>query len=300
VACRVLTALTLALIGAAWPAQAADILERVHASGNIRCGAEERPGIAAVDQHGQLIGLAVDVCRAVAIAVLGSNGHIFFRIYGAPADFDAIKQGEEDVAFLTSDAIAEQSLATRVVRGPAVFSGPITLMVPDASPVQRVADLQNKSVCVMIGSAGQRALEAVVRQQHLSIARLAFQEDVEMLDGYNVQRCQAVVGEATQLAVMRQTGGINHLTSRLLAQPLAFDPVLATSDADDTPWAALVARVIDSLIQADATPDDDIAKVPGLRPDWQRDVTAAVGGYGAMLQRNLTQRLGLTPSASAP
>jgi hypothetical protein len=54
------------------------------------------------------------------------------------------------------------------------------------------------------------------------MARLVFQEDDEMLDAYNVQHCQAMADIGTRLATFAREGGIHHLQSRLLEQPLAL------------------------------------------------------------------------------
>ena len=53
-------------------ALAGSVLDRVKARGFIRCGSVERPGLAHNDGHGRCSGLNVDVCRAIAAAVLGS------------------------------------------------------------------------------------------------------------------------------------------------------------------------------------------------------------------------------------
>jgi len=53
-------------------ATAGRITERVKARGFVRCGSVERPGMASADGHGGWTGLEVDVCRAVAAAVLGT------------------------------------------------------------------------------------------------------------------------------------------------------------------------------------------------------------------------------------
>jgi hypothetical protein len=39
--------------------------------------------------------------------------------------------------------------------------------------------------------------------------------------------------------------------------------------------------------------------LPELRPGWRADVTAAVGSYGAIIRRNLTERLGLASGPNA-
>jgi general L-amino acid transport system substrate-binding protein len=311
---RVAAALAGVLLGlvAACPAQAGGAIERIRAEGVLRCGAVERMGIADAPPEGSaaggVVGIAVDVCRALAVAVLGPGGRVAFSLYDAPHSFDPLRNGADEVGFLTGGEIAEQNLGAGVVPGPTIAISPVAVMVPDASAVRRLGDLSGQTVCVMIGSAPQRALETAAGMLHLSIARLAFEEDVEMLDAYNVGRCRAVVGEAGYLAGMRQTPGVGGLASRLLPETLGADPIVAVTAVADGAWAADVAWVFDGLLLEDvpagawqSAGKDALParRLPGLRLGWQPEVVAAVGSYGAIVRRNLTDRLGLAPGPNA-
>ena len=299
-------------VTSATPVWAGSVLDRVRAGGIVRCGAGERPGFAWAGADGRIAGLAVDLCRAVAIAVLGPQGRVGFRLFGAARDYDAVRDGADDLVFLSGTEIVEEGLAPRVLPGPTVFIEALALMVPEASAPRRLEDLAGASVCFMVGSGAQRALEAAAEHQHLSFARLGFQENAEMLDAYDVQRCRAVAGEATQLAAMRLDGGVNHLASRILPQPLALYPVLAATGTGDGQWSALIAWVMDALVLADAprtawrAPGAAALPLPatalGLREHWRDEVTTTLGTYGDMVRRNLGEgsALKLPPGPNAP
>ncbi len=295
-----------ALISGISAVRADGVLDRVRAAGAVRCGAEERPGLASPTPDGRMVGLAVDLCRAVGIAVLGPGGRVEFRLYGADRDFDAVRNGSDDLFFLTGNAIDDHALAAGILPGPVVFIERIALMVPESSPARSMRDLEGRTICLMIGSEAQRALEAAAAQLHLSFARLSFEEEAEMLDAYNVQRCQAVVGEATQFASTRRAGGVNRLTSRLLGEALALSPIIAATGVSDARWSALVAWIMDALIAADAPASSWRAvalplraRLPGLRPGWAPEMLAETGGYGAIVRRNLVDALGLDPGPNA-
>lgn len=301
----------LAVVSAA-PAWTGGVLDRVRAEGIVRCGAGERPGFAWAGADGRVAGLAADLCRAVAVAVLGPQGRVRFHLYGAARGYDAVRNGADDLFFLSGTEIVEEGLAPSVLQGPAVFIEALALMVPEASAARRLEDLAGASLCFMVGSGAQRALEAAAERQHVGFARLGFQESVEMLDAYDVRRCRAVAGEVTQLAAMRLDSGVNHLASRILPQPLALYPVLAATGTGDGQWAALVAWVMDALVLADAprtawrAPGADALPLPaealGLREHWRDEVTAALGTYGDMVRRNLGAGsvLKLPPGPNAP
>jgi general L-amino acid transport system substrate-binding protein len=301
-------AVVLGLGAAALPARAADMLARVHAEGTVRCGAAERPGFAAADEAGRITGLAVDLCRAVAVAVLGPAGHVDFQLYDSDRSFDAVRHGDDELFFLDGADIAEQRLVPFVLPGPAVFYEPIALLVPEAARVQRPQDLAGATICLMIGSAAQRALEATFTRLAIPFAPFAFREDVEMLDAFNVGKCQAMVGDATYLADLSRDRGVNHLASRMLSPPLSLRPIVAATGTGDGRWSALIAWVLDAEMLADAPasawrpdPPDLPAPALGLRPDWRAEVAASVGSYGAMLRRHLgaDSPLHLAPGANA-
>ena len=169
-----------------------------------------------------------------------------------------MRDGTDDVAFLTGSEILDQNLAGKLVPGPAIFYETTAVMVDENSPVQHLAELAGQSICYSLGSNAQRHLEAWFAAHHLDFIRQGFQEDVEMLDAYNVQFCRGMAGETTTLAAVRLDGGIRHLKSRILPEPLAAFPILATTGTQDAQWAAIVAWTIHTLVRAE-TPQTDWA-----------------------------------------
>jgi general L-amino acid transport system substrate-binding protein len=268
------------------------VLDHVRAGGTVTCAAESRPGFADMDDDGHPSGLALELCRAVALAVIGPAAKVQLVLPEAEATFAGLAAGGADLAFLSGGALSEHRLATALIQGPTVFLDSVALLVPDADAARAPADLAGRTVCVMIGSAGQRAAEATLGSLTPPIARLPFREDVELRDAYNVGRCDAVAGEVTWLEDVRRDGGINGRHSRLLRPPLAVIPLLATAPASDGAWAGLVFAVLNAII-ADAAPPSAwraaaMLEHPALRPTWRADIRAALGGYADMRDRNLS------------
>lgn len=279
---------------------------RVRSDNILRCAAEPRPGFAGVGDDGRITGLAVDLCRAIAIAILGPAGRIELNLVVAESEFVPLRHGAADVALLSGATIAEHRLGPSLLPGPVVFIDPIAVMVPASSPAQSVHDLDGRTVCVLIASPGQRTLEAALATERINVSRLAFAEDVEMLDAYNVGNCEAVVDHATRLAGMRRSAGINHLQSRILAPPLALTPVFAATPVNDGAWAALVSWTVQLLIAADDKPSPwratAAAPLADLRAGWLTDVQVRLGTYAAMRDRHVGTHspLGLTAWPNAP
>ncbi len=278
-------------------AQAASVVERVKARGVVRCGSVERPGLARADGHGHWTGLNLDVCRAIAAAVLGSPERIEYHKYETPKDFDAVRNQQDDVYFLTGSEIAQHKLAGLVVPGPTVFVESHAVMVASTSAAHHVSDLAGNSICFMTGSSVERSLEAYFDALHQNWFRRAFTEDEEMVDTYNVQNCHAIAGEITTLATIRLNSGVNRLSSRILPEPLTAFPVMATTGTDDARWSAIVAWTVDTLVSAQRPETRWYAGGAGAMPitapelgldkEWQRRVLLAVGNYSNIFERHL-------------
>lgn len=294
-----LAALSFAGLSAFGQAAAAQTtLEKVRAQGYVQCGSVARPGLAKDDDKGRWSGLELEICRAVAVAVFGPGGKYGFHEYDSDKAFDSVRQGADQLSFLTFTEMAAQNLTDKVLPGPTVFIESHDLMVEANSPVLTPADLAGKGICFMNGSPANESVDAFFEDRHIPIVRHGYQEDGEMYDGYAVQNCPAVAGESTTLADAGLDGGINNLKSRLLREHLATFPIVAaTSLKDDAQWAAIVAWTIDTLKNADARESryhaDGLRAMPvdgaglGLAPNWQAEVVSTVGSYAAIFRRTL-------------
>src|SRR5277367_3892323 len=69
-------------------ATAGQVLDHVRRHDVVRCASEARAPVAMLRGDGAIDGLAVELCRAVAIAVLGRGGRVAFTIDAAPRDAD--------------------------------------------------------------------------------------------------------------------------------------------------------------------------------------------------------------------
>ncbi len=295
----ILLALLIGLLGPTADAQPGSVVGRVKARGAVRCGSALRPGLSEPDGRGEWRGLEVDVCRAVAAAVLGSPEKIVYRTYETPKEFEAVREGEDDLFFLSGTEIHEEKLAGRILPGPAVFVESVAVMVPSSSPARHVSDLAGESVCFVIGSSAERSLSAVLGKASTKWLPRPFSEEGEMQDAYNAQNCHAVAGELTSLASYRLSGGVNRLKSRILPEPLAAFPIVAATGTEDARWAQIVGWTVATLISGERPETDWYAggagAMPVLTPEagldagWQRRVLAAVGHYGAIFERNLGQ-----------
>lgn len=299
----------LSLVGAVVSASnvRGDVLERVKSEGVVRCGSVARPGLAepgpvrsglfAQGGGGQWLGLNVEICRAIAVAVLGSSGRFEFRSYETRQDFDAVRKHEDQVFFLTGSDIVEQDLAGTLIPGPSVYYETHAVMVPEHSAVKRFEDLNGTKICFVIGTGAQRSLESFFEAKHMPFFRAGFSGADEMYESYQVGQCDAVAEEATALAKSRLQKRAQTMQSRILQQPLAAFPIMATTPSADGKWAAIVSWAIHSLmrdeIQEGRWRADGAKALPieasylGLDQGWQRRMIDTLGTYGDIFSRTL-------------
>jgi general L-amino acid transport system substrate-binding protein len=294
---RAILSALLLLIAAEPAAQAGPVLDKVRSQGLIRCGGKARPGLVGLGHDGKPAGLFLDLCRAIGAAVLGPGGRIAFTVYNAEASYDAVRKSEDDVFFLSGSEILGEKLAGVVLPGPAVFYETTAVMVPDASPIGKLADLAGRPICFEQGTNAHRNLEAWFEAHGLSFQRMGYQEVGEMRDAYQAQACLALAGETTALAEAALERGVRGFGSRILEEPLAAFPILACSATKDAEFAAIIAWTVATLVRAE-TPtlnwaagglDSIPVEAPELSLDkgWQKRVTDATGSYGDIFGRNL-------------
>ncbi|MEA5505841.1 hypothetical protein VB735_22545 [Halotia wernerae UHCC 0503] len=277
-------------------AEAGSVIERVKARNVVRCGSVERSGLATEVKPGVWSGLNVDICRAIAVAVLGSSDRIEYHEYETHKDFDAVRNQQDDIYFLTRSEIDAQKLTDKLVLGSTVFLESDAVMVASTSAAHHLTDLAGDSICFMIGSSVEQSLNTYFGVLHKNWFRRAFSEDGEMIDTYNVQNCHAIAGEITTLANIRLDPGVNQLLSRILPESLITFPVIAATGTEDTQWSAIVAWTVDTLINAERPKTrwyaGKVGAMPisapelGLDKEWQRRVLISVGNYSDIFDRN--------------
>ena len=82
----------------AMAAKKSKTLKNTQKKGFVRCGVSQGlPGFSNADASGNWTGVDVDVCRAVAAAVLGDAGKVKFTPLSAKERFTALTSGEIDI-----------------------------------------------------------------------------------------------------------------------------------------------------------------------------------------------------------
>ncbi|MCK5665574.1 MAG: transporter substrate-binding domain-containing protein, partial [Thiotrichaceae bacterium] len=147
------TLLLTSILAVAANAASADTLSSVKSKGFVQCGASTGlPGFSNADASGSWKGLDVDICRAVAAAVLGDAGKVKYTPLTAKERFTALQSGEIDMLSrnttwtLTRDGSLGLNFA-----GVNYYDGQ-GFMVTKGLGVKSALELDGAAVCIQAGT----------------------------------------------------------------------------------------------------------------------------------------------------
>jgi general L-amino acid transport system substrate-binding protein len=303
--------------GVGQDAKEATTLARVRASGMLRCGVDqEEPEYSTADDHGSLEAFDADLCRAIAVAVLGEHARVSAMDY--PDDRSsmvALNSGAVDMVPTLSDDFTHSVGTHLVFTRPVLWDG-VGFLVPGSSPVTRARQLSGKKICFIAETSVEESVRSWFAREHLDFVPFPFQEEGEMEAAFATGNCGALAGDRTRLAGTGALLGQHGKPARLLPEVISKDPLAAAVRDDDAQWASIVSWVMEALVQAEESGvtqanvesmsaalakakggdvvlwfllggSHQIGSGLGLANYWVAQVIKATGNYGEIYARDL-------------
>jgi general L-amino acid transport system substrate-binding protein len=301
----------LAMLLAPVCARAGTTLDRVRRAGTLRCGINrETPEYSTSDDHGAREAFDGDVCRAVAVAILGAKARIVTTEYDDDvASMAALRKNAVDLLPTLTLDLTHSARTGIAFSRPVLYDG-VGFLVPLTENVAHAEQLGGKKICFLTETQVEVAVRAWFAEQRMKFVPFPFQEEGEMEAAFVTGNCVALAGDRTRLATTRV--GFGPLAGRymLLPEQISKDPLASASRADDPAFAEIVRWTIEVLVQAEesgltqkniaaATGDTDptvailtgqtreIGARLGLENTWVVRVIEAVGNYGEMYEHDL-------------
>jgi len=302
-------ALTLA---ATVPAHAGKTIDAIKARGQVVCGVNTGlAGFSAADSSGNWSGLDVDVCKAVAAALLSDASKVKYVPLNAQQRFTALQSGEVDVLSrnttftLTRDGSLGLSATT-----PIYYDGQ-GFMVTTKSKIKSAKQLKGQTVCVQSGTTTEKNLTDYSRANQLNIKPVVFEKLEAATGAYFSGRCVAYTTDASGLASTRNKEAKNPADHIILPELISKEPLGPMVRRGDEDWTALVKWTVYGLMEAEeygvtqANVDqlktsstdpvvqrmlgqtEDTGKLLGLDKEWLARAIKATGNYGEMFERNV-------------
>jgi general L-amino acid transport system substrate-binding protein len=304
-----LAAVGLAL--AATQAHAGATFDAVKARGELVCGVNTSVyGFSAPDEKGQWHGLDVDMCRAVAAAVLGDASRVRYVPLSAQARLTALQSGEVDLLSRNTTWTLTRDTANGLNFGPVTFYDGQGFMVSVKLGVKSARELSGASVCVQTGTTSELNLADYFRANGMELRPVTIEKYEEVTAAYLAGRCDAITSDASQLAAIRANETSNPEDHLILPEIISKEPLAPAVRHGDDQWFDVVKWSVLATIEAEEkgvtsknvdamlkSEDPTIRRLLGVTPGlgaalglderWAYNVIKQVGNYGEVFDRNV-------------
>jgi general L-amino acid transport system substrate-binding protein len=299
------------LIGITATVHAGTTLDKIKNTASLSCGINtEEPEYSIQDAHGNHAAFDLDLCKAVAVAVLGTNAKLNVVPYRDEEDaLKALKSGEIALLATGSPSFVHTANAGLGFTRP-VFYDSQGFLVNKSMGITSPKDLAGKKICFLGGTELEAQLQGYMVREKIRWLPFSFSEEGEMEAAFVTRNCAAISADLSQLAVDRMTFKSLSKNFEILPDVIAKDPLAPTYRLDDPQWTAIVNWTVEALIQAEESgvtqanlaemkksDDPEIQRLLGMQRGygqliglddaWAARVIEAVGNYGEIFERNL-------------
>jgi general L-amino acid transport system substrate-binding protein len=289
---------------------AAGTLDEVKARGSLNCIVNAGlAGFGAPNDQSIWVGLDVDICRAVAAAVLGDAGKVNYLPSTAKERFTKLQTGEGDMLARNSTWSLSRDTDLKLdFAGVSYYDGQ-GFMVRRDSGIASALDLNGASVCVVSGTTTELNLADYFRANGMTVRTVVVEKPDEARKMYDQGQCDAYTSDASNLASERSALADPGAHS-ILPEIISKEPLGPAVRHGDSEWADVVRWSLYAMIAAEeygvtSTNVDqmlasenpevrrllgvegDIGAKLGLADDWAVVIVRQVGNYGESFARNV-------------
>ena len=284
-------------------------------TGLVRCGVSGIPGFSGRSSSGNWSGIDVDVCRAVAAAVLGDASKVKFIPLTRKESFRALVNCQDKTKCV--DILARHSTWT-LSRDAGIgltfvginFIDGNGFMVRKKSGIKSTKDFKNGiSVCSNVGTTTELNTRDFFKSKGITYEIVAFELAWEVVAAYDSGRCDTYVTDRTGLMAQR-TKMSNPDEHIILSEIISKEPLGPIVREFDPYWEDVVRWSLNTMIVAEengvTSANIDVMKnsenpkikrllgIEGylgldlfLDQDWSYRIIKQVGNYGESYERNL-------------
>ena len=302
------------LEASAAPELADDRLRAVRDRGELICAVHvSLPGFGYLDpDDGSNRGFDVDLCRAVAAAVLGDADAVLYHPVAGPERGPLLQAGEVDIVSRNTTWTSTRD-ATWGNFVPTMFYDGQGFMIPKSladSGVAELEDLTGASVCVLQATTTEQNLQDFGAEKNLNFQIVTFPDNVAAQEAYRQGQCDAYTTDTSGLAAIR-SGFEDPDAHVILPGTISEEPLSPVVPHGDEGWYDVVRTVMSVLVYAEAygvtsesvptalTDDTAVDRLfgfagsfgqsdMGLDATFAQDVIRQVGNYAEIYDRNVT------------
>ena len=293
------------------PAHAGKTLDAIKSRGQLVCGVNEGlAGFSSADSQGKWSGLDVDVCKAIAAAILGDANKVKWVPLNAQQRFTALQSGEIDILSRnTTWTMTRDTSLGLSFTGVTYYDGQ-GFMVPAKLNLKSAKQLKGATVCVQSGTTTEKNLTDYSRANKLDLKPVVFEKQEAATGAYFAGRCVAFTTDASGLASIRNKEAKNPADHVILPELISKEPLGPVVRRGDDDFFGIAKWVgfalieaedygitqanVDSMMKSDNPAvgrilgsTENTGKLIGLDKNWAANAIKAVGNYGEMFDRNV-------------
>ena len=283
-------------------------LQTVKDRGRLNCLSHVSfPGFGFQDAAGTYRGFDIDLCRAVAAAVLGDPDAVDVRPRTFAQRADEIRTGEVDVLAMTTTWTPTRDAEWGNFTAIMFYNGQ-GFMVRKDSGYASARDMDGASVCVTGSTTTELNLAEYFQENGLRLEIVVNDDRIKVYEAYEQGDCDAVTDDVSALEAVRP-GFANPEAHKLLPEIISKEPLSPLVPHGDEQWFDIVKTVMYVLINAEelGVTQDNVEAMKsggatavrrmlgaegeygqaamGLDPDFAVAVIKAVGNYGEIYDR---------------
>jgi general L-amino acid transport system substrate-binding protein len=290
----------------------ADTLGAVRARGQLVCGVSvNAPGFALPDSRGEMRGLDVDACRAVAAAILGDANKVRFVPTTTQVRFTALQSGEVDMLARNTTWTLGREAQLGLAFASINFYDGQGFMVKQSAGVASARQLDGATVCVQPGTTTELNLADYFRTHRLRFTPVVIEQPEEIRQAFRSGRCDAYTNDASSLASFRAAEGAAGEQYILLPEIISKEPLGAVVRKGDWRFFDVVRWSHFAMVSAEelgitsqnigefansTNPDvqrllgksGDFGRAMGVDNEWAVRIIRQVGNFGEAWERNIT------------
>jgi general L-amino acid transport system substrate-binding protein len=252
----------------------------------------------------------VDVCRAIAAAILGDGTKVKWVPTTAQQRFTALQSGEIDILSRNSTWTLTRDASLGLTFLVTTYYDGQGFMVTAKSKIKSAKQLKGATVCVQSGTTTEKNLTDFSRANKLDMKPIVFEKQEAATGAYFSGRCAAYTTDASGLASTRNRDAKDPKEHVILPELISKEPLAPAVRRGDEEFMAIAKWVIYGLIEAEeygvtqANVDqmktstdpvvmrivgssEDMGKLLGLDKDWLVRALKTTGNYGEIFERNV-------------
>lgn len=304
---------SIAMTASPVQAQGGDTLASIKERGHLLCTGHNGSylGFAEVDDQGNWHGFDIDLCRALATAIFGTDEeHLKIVPIGWAQRFPGLQSGDIDIIIKATGWTFNRDTDLGVQFSRPYLLAPIRVLTRKDLGAQAIADLEGGTICVPAGTTIERYVAEHAAATDMQAEFLAIEKTEETDAAYLSGRCDAYAQWDVVLATVRLNAE-DPSAHVILPDVMNAEPIAMGMRQGDPNFVDIANWLLNAFWMAEINginsdnvdqmkenpPNPAVAKLLGATPgigtqlgledDWAYNVIKKFGNFADIWRRNV-------------